>query len=284
MASSQSSLNVDGQAETKRLHSGFLAAAGLIVLFASGCNVTHNSEQFTTPPSTTTLSGNWAFTAPAVQGAPGPLTLNVGFTQGTGETVTGVAHLTGTSCVSSTTGIALTGAIAANNQLTLTSAPFGGSTLSITGQLAATGKAITNPAWSFSGGSCAALGAAQIQAQNYADIAGSYTGTFVDSGNNQLAVTATLTQTTQPDGNGQFQLSGSATFPNNPCFTQSIVTSSDVTGSSLSTTYTDSTSGATITAVGTFNGDATQLTVTNWQVSGGLCDGDSGTGLLTAPI
>jgi hypothetical protein len=46
-------------------------------------------------------------------------------------------------------------------------------------------------------------------------------------------------------------------------------------------TYTDAASSTTLTAVGTFNTQATQLTITNWSISGGQCNGDSGTGSLT---
>ena len=45
--------------------------------------------------------------------------------------------------------------------------------------------------------------------------------------------------------------------------------------------YTDTASGAVLTAAGTFNGAATQLTITNWSIAGGACNGDSGTGMLT---
>jgi hypothetical protein len=205
--------------------------------------------------------------------------LNAGFTQGSNGAVSAVAHLNGATCVSSASAIALSGSVSPSNQIVLTSQPFDGTTLTLNGRLAPDGKSISNASWSFSGGTCAALDNGGIIAEDFSPINGTYSGTFVDTDNNQLAVSATLTQTTQPNGNGQFQLSGSATFPDNPCFTQSIVTNSLVTGSSLSTTYTQGSS--SITAVGTFNSDATQLTITNWQVSGGLCDGDSGTGSLT---
>jgi hypothetical protein len=247
-------------------------------LFVIGCNST---TELTSGHQTTLVSGNWAFSSAASPTTPRPLTLNVGFANVSKQSLTAIAHLSGASCVSSTTGISFSGSIDANNNLVLTSAPFNGNTLSVKGQLAADGKSISAANWSFAGGNCASLGSGTVSAMAYAQINGTYTGTFVDADSNQLAVSATLTQTTQPDENGQFHLSGSATFPNNPCFTASVVTDSQVTGSSLSTTYTEG--GASITATGTFNSDATELTVTNWQVSGGLCDGDSGTGLLTEP-
>jgi hypothetical protein len=250
------------------------AAFGLVFLLATGCNSTQSSLN----QSVNSISGNWAFTTAASQSAPTPLTLNAGFTQGSDQAVSAVAHLSGSACISTTTSIALSGSIGANNQLVLTSKPFGGTTLSLKGQLATGGKAISDATWSFSGGSCAKLGTAAVKATDYSQISGTYSGNFVDADNNQLAISATLTQTTQPDENGQYHLSGSATFPGNPCFTQPIVTDSLVTGNSVSTTYSQGS--ASITAVGTLNSAATQLTVTSWTVAGGLCDGDSGTGLL----
>ena len=261
-------------AENRRIVT--LATTGFILILAFGCSTTTQSE--------TSLSGNWAFTSASSQTSPKPLALNVGFTNGSTEAVSGIAHLTGASCVNAGTSIALEGTISPENELVIISKPFAGSTVSLKGQLSANGKTISNANWTFNGGSCASLGTGKVNATAYDQINGTYSGNFIDSDSNQLSVSATLTQTTEPDGNGQFELSGSATFPNNPCFTQpTIVTSSLVTGSTLSTTYTDPVSSATVTAVGTFNSAATQLTVTNWSVSGGLCNGDSGTGLLTEP-
>jgi hypothetical protein len=247
-----------------------LLVVGPALLLAAGCTSTQSS---------TSIIGNWAFTAPATQASPLPLTLNAGFTSGADGALSAVAHLAGTACVDPKARIDLHGLIGAGGQIVMTSQPFNGTTLTITGQGANGGKTITNAAWSFAGGSCGSLRASALDATLYSDINGTYTGTFVDASNNQIAVTATLTQTSQPDSNGEFQLAGSGTFPSNPCFTSPVVTSSNVTGSSLSTTYTEGSE--SLTAVGTFNSDATVLTVTSWQVTGGQCDGDMGTGTLT---
>lgn len=224
----------------------------------------------------TALAGNWSF-APATGG----VTLNIGVTQGAYETVSAVGRLSGTSCVSAQTNILLTGSVDSNNDLTLVSSPFGGTTLTIKGQLAANGLGMAGANWAFAGGSCAALGTANVTATNYAQIGGTYQGTFLDASGNQLPVSALLQQTSQPDGNGQFSLSGTAEFPSNTCFVQQpSVTSSLVTGSSLSMTYTDPGSAAVLTAVGSFNSTATQLTITHWTIAGGGCDGNSGSGSL----
>jgi hypothetical protein len=163
----------------------------------------------------TSLSGNWSF-APGNYG----VILNLGFTQGAYETVSAVARLNGVSCVSPATDILLTGSVGGDNQMMLVSTPFNGTTLTLQGQVTGDGKGIAGATWAFAGGNCNTLGKADVTATNYSNINGTYTGNFVDASNDQLAVSALLEQTTQPDLNGQFSLSGTASFPGNKCFAQ----------------------------------------------------------------
>jgi hypothetical protein len=225
----------------------------------------------------TSLSGNWTF-APASSG----VVLNLGFMQGAYETVSAIARLNGSSCVSPGSDILLTGSVGLDNKMMLVSSPFSGTTLTLQGEVSGDGKGIAAATWAFTGGNCASLGTGAVTATDYSAINGTYTGTFIDSSNNSIPVSALLEQTSQPDLNGQFSLSGTATFPNNSCFVnQPSVTTSTITGSSLSMTYTDAGSSTTLTAIGTFNAQASQLTITSWSISGGACNGDSGTGSLT---
>lgn len=225
----------------------------------------------------TSLSGNWAF-IPASSSA----TLNLGFTQGAYETVSAVARLNGASCVSPTTDILLTGSVGGNNEMLLVSSAFDGTTLTLQGQVSADGKGIAAASWTFAGGNCGTMGKASVTATQYTAINGTYTGTFLDASSNPIAVSALLQQTSQPDLDGQFSLSGTATFPSNSCFLQQpTLTTSLVTGNNLSMNYTDTTSGAVLSAVGTFNASASQLTISNWSIAGGTCNGEAGTGTLT---
>jgi hypothetical protein len=242
-----------------------------LALVISGCGMANTPLQVGT-----SLSGNWAFTPAAPN-----VVLNLGFLQGAYETVSAVARLSGSSCVSPTTDILLTGSVGGNNQMTLVSSAFGGTTLTLQGQVSGDGKGIAGATWTFAGGSCASLGQANLTATNYSAINGTYAGNIVDSKGDSIAVSALLEQTSQPDLDGQFSLSGTATFPDNNCFAhQPSVTTSMVTGSNLSMTYSDPLSSTTLTAVGTFNAQATQLTITNWTISGGSCNGDTGSGSL----
>jgi hypothetical protein len=269
-----------------KLTSRMAVFAPLLGVILSGCG---GSQSTTGMPASATaaVTGNWAFAAGA--GAPAPFVVNAGFSAPVSDPATGtqqfsgVARITGTSCVSGSTDIAMSGSADAHNNLTLTSQPFGGTTLTLRGALGADGKSITGATYAFAGGSCAEMATGQITATSYNTINGTYAGSFVDAEGNSIPVTATLKQTTAPDQNGQYHLSGSASFANNSCFTAPIVTDSLVTGSSLSTTYSSTATGqtSTITATGTFNSAATQLMVSSWTVAGGACAGENGTGLLT---
>lgn len=262
-----------------------LASGSLALALLSGCGA-HSADPALQIGAQ--LQGNWSFAPAAAKPASAQTsgetpTLNLGFTQGAYETVSAVARLTGVSCVSPDTDILLTGSVNGSNQLTLISQPFSGTTLTLTGAVAPAGSSIVSAAWSFAGGSCASLGKMNVTATDYTEITGSFAGNFTDGSGNQLAVSALLQQTTQPDSNGQFSLSGTAGFPTNTCFVQQpTITQSTVTGSSLSMTYSDPGSAAVLTATGSFNASATQLTIANWTIASGPCAGDTGTGLLTS--
>lgn len=272
------SFAVKGPVTHFRCSAFVLAAVGLALSLVTGCGV-HN------PPLQvgTELSGNWAFAPSNSSGNNSALVLNLGFTQGAYETASAIARLNGASCIGSTTNIFLSGSVSANGEMMLVSTPFNGTTLTLRGQVAEDGGGIAGATWSFTGGSCASIGSMNVAATNYTEIAGTYTGTFEDTDGNKLPVSAFLQQTTQPDSNGQFSLSGTAEFPSNTCFVQQpTMTQSLVTGSSLSMTYTDPAGSAVLTASGSFNSTATQLTITKWSITGGYCNGDSGAGLLTS--
>ncbi len=243
---------------------------GFSILIA-GCGMANTPLQVGT-----SLSGNWAFVP-----ASSNVVLNLGFMQGAYETVSAIARLSGSSCISPTNDILLTGSVGSNNQMMLVSSAFGGTTLTLQGQVSGDGKGIAGATWTFAGGNCGTLGQANVAATNYSAINGTYTGNFVNSAGDSIAVSALLEQTSQPNLDGQFSLTGTATFPGNGCFAhQPSLTTSLVTGNNLALTYQDPLSSTTLTAVGTFNAQASQLTIANWSISGGTCNGNSGTGSL----
>jgi hypothetical protein len=257
------------------LRSPLLVASAALMSLTAGCGVQTSARL-----ASGSLSGNWSFAAQNQ-----PVTLNLGFTQDADQALSAVARLSGTPCVSSSTDILLTGAVMNDGSLTLVSRPFAGTTLVLKGQVGTSGSAITGATWNFNGGACHSLGSGIVVATDYSPISGQYTGSFTDNSGNQLPVSATLQQTSQPNSDGQFTLSGSATFPSNTCFVQEpALTQSVVTGDALSMTYSDPQSSAVLTATGTFNSDATQLTISQWTIAGGNCDGDAGTGMLSSSV
>jgi hypothetical protein len=165
---------------------------------------------------------------------------------------------------------------------TVTGTNVAGGILTISGTLAANGKSFSNATYNVAGGSCAfAAAVTGATAQDYTPITGNYTGNFSDPNGQVLMVAASLTQSPSSDANGNFTLTGTGTFPSNPCFNSPVtVSNTQVTGGSFTFTDADATTQNSVTASGTFSTDGTTLTVTNWTLTG-PCGPDSGTGLLT---
>ncbi|HEX4168672.1 MAG TPA: hypothetical protein VHZ55_24680, partial [Bryobacteraceae bacterium] len=243
-------------------------SAVLFVLLLGGCGAGHSPAATGYAAGAAAVAGNLAFSSANSQSGSGPLLINAGVTQEVNGDVTAVAHVSGASCMASSDCIPMTGLVSASNRLTFGSEPVAGATLTVEGQLSPNGNSLLAGTYSFTGANCAPLAQGQITGTQYSSISGTYTGTFTDTVGNQILVTSVLTQTTQPDQNGQFHLSGSSTFPNSICFTRPLLTDSLVTGSSLSETYAASSNGqpVTITATGTFDNTATHLTISNWTV------------------
>jgi hypothetical protein len=255
------------------LMAGFLSACGSgpLSLLSSGLN---------------SISGNWEMHSSSAQAAALP-ELAGSFATSNG-TVTAVFHTLATNaCLSSSNFVEAGGTMDAKGNVKMTSANFNGSVLTMSGVLAADGKSLTNAAYSVAGGSCgfpvvAGTAAAPMTATQYAAISGSYAGTFTDSDGDSIPVTGAFTQSTAPDANGVYHLSGNANFPGNPCLTSPAIVDSTVSGNMLSTTYSQTTNGVTNTVVanGTFSADASTLTVTGWTLTGG-CGTETGTGIFT---
>jgi hypothetical protein len=253
--------------------------AAAAALFASilGCNAALTA---TPAASAVAVTGNWQLTSADAAAAKLP-TLS-GELKGSGAAITGLFHSnTPTACVAPSTVIELTGKADSTNAVTLTGSNVAGGTLTLKGTLATDGKSISGASYNVTGGTCAFAKAAVATAQAYSSISGNYTGSFSDSDGRLLDITATLTQTPDSDTSGNFSLSGTGTFPQNPCFHSPVsVSNSQVTGGSFTLTYADSTTQNSVTANGTFSTDGTTLNVTGWTLTGS-CGPDTGTGLLT---
>jgi hypothetical protein len=254
-------------------------SAALLTLLIAGCSVDRTTSS---SPSSPAISGNWQFTSTDPSAANLPQIS--GSISGTTSAFTATFHPTyANACVTPQTLLTFTGAVDSANILRMTSAPFGqGSVLTLTANYS--GSALTNATYTIAGGTCAFASAkiAPTTGTQLQPISGNYQGTFTDSFNDVIPVTAALTQSAQPDANGIFHVTGSATFPGNPCLPSPVITDSTITGNTLSTTYTQQQGSITNTVVasGTFDATATTLTITNWTLTGS-CGPDHGTGTLT---
>jgi hypothetical protein len=225
------------------------------------------------------LTGNWQFASTAA--AASKLPEISGELTGNSQAMTGIFHSDSLSaCVVPSAAFEVAGAANGAGLVTLTGANVGGGKLTITGTLAADGKSLTDASYNVVGGPCAFAQAASAQAQQYSAVSGTYAGSFSDSDGQVITLSATLTQTPNADTDGNFQLSGTGTFPNNPCFASPVtMTSSQVTGGSFTFTYTDPTTQNEVVTNGALSTDGKTLTVTGWTLTGS-CGPDHGTGLL----
>ncbi|MGI8772732.1 MAG: hypothetical protein ACR2JE_15010 [Acidobacteriaceae bacterium] len=266
-----------------------LLSLSLFALLLSGCASTPHT--FASSGSAYAVaSGNWAITpqlsaSTSGQAVPALPTASGALTRAADGSLSGTFRLSpAPACLGGnvSSNLSLSGATDATGRLHLTSQPVEGAIWSLTGQLSADGKTLTASTTTISGGACPVI-TASAAGTFYTPISGTYTGSFTDIGGVTIPVSTTLTQTSAPDPNGQYHLSGNGTFPSNPCFTSPAITDSLVTGNTLSAAYSQQQGGVTssVTATGTFNADATVLTISAYSVVGGDCDGDTGAGLLT---
>jgi hypothetical protein len=271
-----------------------LLGLSLLVLLATGCASTSNHFDAGSSATYAVASGNWAITSqisdqPSSQQSGQPIespalpTSSGSLTRAVNGSVSGIFRLSpAPACLPVDGNLAIRGSVDAQGQLHLSSEPVNGAIWSLTGQLSADGKMLTSGTASLSGGACPTL-TASAAGTFYTPISGTYSGSFTDTRGVTVPVSTTLTQTSAPDPNGQYHLAGNATFPSNSCFTSPAVTDSLVTGNALSAAYSQQQGSvtSTVTAAGTFNSDATTLTISGYSILGGDCDGDAGTGLLT---
>lgn len=227
------------------------------------------------------VSGNWQVSAsgsvplPSISGSLTDSTTNLG-----ASPVKGIFHADATTgCATAADLITVSGTTDSNNVTTLTGSVAGG-TLTVTGTLSADGRSLSKATVNVSGGQCAFASAAQASVQNFSSVTGTYAGSFADAKGPVMNITASLTQSADGDSNGNFTLSGTANLGTNKCFVSPVpVVNSQVTGGNFVLTYTDNTTGNSVTATGSFSADGSTLTVSNWSLTG-PCGADQGTGTL----
>jgi hypothetical protein len=235
------------------------AFSACLLVGAAGCG-SNNSSTSASTGSSPDVSGEWLFSAGA--SAPATPSVAAGLVETAGS-VTGTGTVYGCSATPQQTN--LQGTVGSKGKLTLnTAALSGGAVLTLSGQLSADGKTVSDMV--------------------YAPAQGDYTGTFTGQDGVAVPVTGTLSQNTVPGPGGSYTLSGSVSFPASPCLNTATIDSalSTVTGGALSATYETTVSGqtVTVTATGTADAEAKNVKISSWVISGGECDGYGGTGTL----
>jgi hypothetical protein len=212
----------------------------LAALLACGSNPTPPKSN----PSTFNLSGDWLALAPypvGTQTLPTPIADFMGALQFSGSSVTGTVRALSPTfpnpCVSALQDLTVTGTVDASNNLVLT-IPISGGTAAINAAVQDS-YAYFNGSWQITGGACA-MGSTQITLAHFAPITGTYAGTFnildlstltIEPGT-ATAIAAVLTQSTTPNADGQFPVTGTITATGN-CSGTFALTSEVVAGGGL---------------------------------------------------
>lgn len=279
-------------------------AVVLVMSFAVSCGGGGSSTDPGTPPvippaqNYTSISGNWGVTATSAMYSQ---TITIGGALvSNGSSVTGTIHFlsiefTGTSirnCIDSSD-LPVSGTIDANNNVSLTSSAFNGQVLTATMVAAANGKTMQGT-YKITGG-CIGNEQGTFQAATYADANGSWSGSVTSASPNSTAVpvTATISQSLTANAHGVYPVTGSVTFTGSPCFTTAQITAgTSALGSFLAGGYlslylsaADSVTGAPVTIIVSGQAkDATSKSMdVDYDVKGGSCDRDWGTGTITRP-
>jgi hypothetical protein len=188
----------------------------------------------------------------------------------------------------------VTGVLAADKTLVLTSSSFAGNTLTVRGTYVAESggslPSLANAMFSISG-PCG-VAAQAVAAVQIPPLTGTYTGVAqfsLDASGNpiNIPVTATFIQATTAEGNGYYYVTGTATFGSDPCvlspvMTTSLAAPSSLEGPLLEVSYTDSVTGTVVFAYGYYGGGTIffrPINLINSAAAYSYCN-DSGSALL----
>jgi hypothetical protein len=201
-----------------------VASAILFLPLLAGCGSSGGNHP-TPAPVTPDLSGNWQIQA-AAAAPPASGILMLGALTSNGANVTGTFQFSDLNQVQACGGLqqvlAFTGSIDAGRNLTLTSAPFAGTSV-VKVQLAIPALATSYSAGTIeiSGGNCTEPSTAALGSL-FAPLTGVYAGSVLPGPSNPATTgggpaTLTLTQSSTPNSTGQFPLSGTLSLTLGSC-------------------------------------------------------------------
>lgn len=250
----------------------FLAILSVLALALSSCGGGSSNPLQPAPAQFRIASGDWAILLIPPQNTI-PLVVGGSLTQSAGN-VSGVLHVSLSTCFDSVTDdLVITGTVSGNT-LTLSSAPVRGQVLSVTatpGLNQSSGVTRLQGTWDLSG-ACAASGRAD--ALFVPPMNGTFSGTLSSgmTGN----VSATLAET-GPDAHGFFHVDGSFAFSGSPCFTSgTIAAGNNVAGGQADLVVNTNDSGQTIVSVVHLASGGIDTVSSTFIVQSGICSGQTG--------
>jgi hypothetical protein len=253
---------------------GALLLAFLIPL--SGCGGS-SSPATTNPPSApsyATLTGNWALVANSTVVVQ---TTQIGaYITNTNGSVSGTIHPLNSPCFSLAENVPISGNVTTSGAVSATSSAIGSQVLTLTGNVSA--GLLSGGTYSIAGG-CGAGDKGTVTGYIVPAFSNTYSGTFLSVSEVSISTTLTTAQI-GPDSNGFYGVSGSATFSGSPCFTSAMITNSTITGAYMEVVLADS-DGSTTTFGGYITDSSGKTIAGDYQVSGGKCSGDHGTGSVS---
>lgn len=197
---------------------------------------------------------------------------------GSGSSIKGAVHiLDSNGCTDSTVPVAISGSLGSNLVANLTTATINSQVFTLKANFSADGATITGGTYSVTGG-CVSSQGGSITGFLVQPFTGNYSGTFTVAdvlGNptqQQIAVNASLTQSSNTDANGYYNVSGPISV-SGACFTAATLKSSQIFGSQIVLTMTaNDQQGSTITVNGNATDPSAAAISGTYTITGGSCN------------
>jgi hypothetical protein len=247
-----------------------------LALLIAGCGGNSSTPLPAQVQQLTLTSGNWDF---AVASSSGTNFLIGGNVVQTGTSVTGGLRVVNSACIAPSTPVPITGNISGQTA-TVTSANVASQT--INASLSGSATALTGT-YTVTGTGCAGGDKGNIAGVLVPSISGTWKGTLISNtvANPGVGVTAPIVEGA-PDPTGLFVITGSATYVGSPCFASGTAANGSAMAGRTTDVLLKNDDGSTVEFIGSLNNPAapTQITGT-YTVTGGVCDGDTGSGTIT---
>jgi len=261
----------------KRFASFLILSSIAILMTACGSKGSTTAPVNPPPPPSTypTLTGNWSLSATS-QVSSANYILG-GYITNTNGTVTGTLHIiNATTCFNIAQDLQITGTVSTSGAFTATSAAINSQVITISGTITST--ALTGGAYSIAGG-CDTGDRGTVTGYAAPSYSHTYAGNFISTPSHITIATTIVATQSGPDTDGFYHISGTATFSGSPCFSSGTITTSEIAGSYMAIVIT--TASGNIEFIG-YDTDSTGKTVSGtYEVEGGLCSGDYGTGSVS---